>query len=235
MQAANIPLPPIMGGQVPGHGGDLENWTGGKPLANWTGLHADAPLEPTENQKRPTYSGTAQKSYNYRKSGLKNEFKKGGDLQLFQKALLKHFVDVGIDTITYLPHPSDPDRMESVIKYHASFSLETVTEHVGNLQPLWDGFDRSNDKAATECLLASLETTLYETIEKKVREDDTFTMVWMRFMATIQSTSYDHFETLKTSEQHQGPQHHAVCGPRRVSSLRRLQSRCKSLESCRCL
>jgi hypothetical protein len=152
MQAANIPLPPIMGGQVPGHGGDMENWSGGKPLANWMGLHADAPLEPTENQKRPTYSGTAQKSYNYRKSGLKNEFKKGGDLQLFQKALLKHFVDVGIDTITYLPHPSDPDRMESIIKYHASFFLEIVMEHVGNLQPLWDGFDRSNDKAATECL-----------------------------------------------------------------------------------
>lgn len=110
---------------------------------------------------------------------------------------MKHFVDVGIDSITYLPHPSDPNRMESVIKYHSSFSLESVRTHSKHFITLWDGYDRSNDRAATECLLSSLERTLYEKIEKKVRDGDTFVIVWMRLMGTIQLTSYEHFENLK--------------------------------------
>ncbi len=54
-----------------------------------------------------------------------------------------------------------------------------------------------NDKAARHFLIASLSTELGSLIKKKTKEDDTFTIVWMLVLQSIQSTSIEVFEEIK--------------------------------------
>jgi hypothetical protein len=161
------------------------------------------------NQLHPTSSSGAQKSYNHRQKGLKTSFDRGSDLSVFQTALLKKLQDNGLDTITYMPHPKDPKDMVSVLQYYASFTLDTVREHAKRLVPLYDQYDDANDRTAITCLLDSLAPGLANTIEKKHLESDSFAVVWMILLQTIQSTSVEVYELLKKSIKDRKPTQYA--------------------------
>jgi hypothetical protein len=110
--------------------------------------------------------------------------------------------------------------MVSVLQYYASFTLDTVREHAKRLVPLYDQYDDANDRTATTCLLDSLAPGLANTIEKKRLESDSFAVVWMILLQTIQSTLVEVYKLLKKS---QGPQAYAVCRTELVQARRRLQ------------
>jgi hypothetical protein len=121
------PPMPTMGGLFQSTYGEFEPWMGGRPLYDWAGLDLTwVTKSKSLNQLCPTSSSGAQKSYNYCQKGLKTTFDCGSDLSVFQTALLKKLQDTCMDTITHMPHPKDPKDMVSVLKYYASFLLDTV-------------------------------------------------------------------------------------------------------------
>ena len=155
--------------------------------------------------------GASQKSYNHRTSGLTRKFSKGDDLLTFQSALIDRLEDNGMDTTTYMPHPKHPTatKMVSVVLWHSSFNMEKVKEHSDRQAALWDDYDKANDKTATDCLIASLQTELGITIKKKKRKEDTFAVVWMTLLRTIQSSSFEVYEIIKTRIKSRRVSHYA--------------------------
>ena len=104
-------------------------WTGGKPSKSWTRLEEPFPKSVEPNQCRSTSISTQSKSQYYRTKGLETKFTKKSDLQTFQKDAKDHLEDNGLDTISYLPDPSDKNKLVSVITDHARFNLKDgVTE-----------------------------------------------------------------------------------------------------------
>jgi hypothetical protein len=79
------PLIPTMGGLLQSTNGQLEPWTGGRPLYDWTGVDSTwVTKSKSPNQLDPTNSSGAQKSYNYHQKGLETVFDHGSDLSVFQ-------------------------------------------------------------------------------------------------------------------------------------------------------
>ena len=56
-------------------------WTGGTPLADWSGLDQSATDELTSpNQLRPVNASSSQKGYNYRRTGMTTAFTQSNSL-----------------------------------------------------------------------------------------------------------------------------------------------------------
>jgi hypothetical protein len=89
--------------------------------------------------------------------------------------------------------------MVSILQYYATFSFDTVQEHSKHLVPLYDQYDDANERTAIMCLLDSLAPGLANTTEKKHLELDSFAVMWMILLQTIQSTSVEVHELLKKS------------------------------------
>ena len=189
---ANKPPKPIMGDLVALSKTEWSAWTGGKPIYTWTGLDPSARIYHTSpNQLRPPLASSAQKGYNYRRTGLTKDlqFHPKSDLAVFQNAIWKHLRNTGMDTISYLPDPEDPTKMVSVVTNHARFTLLTAKK-LGAAQVVkYDSYDATNDDAARTFLLASLNQALSNKIEERLDDDDPFFVVWLEFIKTIQSTS----------------------------------------------
>jgi hypothetical protein len=114
---------PIMGGLLALSKTEWAAWTGGKPLSDWSGLEPSARNQHVSpNQLRPALVTSAQKGYNYRRTGLEKElqYTTKTDLSVFQNSVWKHLRNSGMDTISYLPDPEDPTKMTSVVTNHAS-------------------------------------------------------------------------------------------------------------------
>ena len=175
-------------------------WTGGKPNYDWTGLDlAEALSENTSpNQLCGDYAAAAQKGYNYRRTGLTVVFKKNDDLQVFAKNVWNHLLDTGMDTIAYLRDPEYSNCMTDVIHGHSRFTVASTKKLSKDQAMLFDKHDRTNDKAARTFLLASLETNLRNRVEEKLEDCDSFVVTWLTFIKSIQSTSIDRFNALKT-------------------------------------
>jgi hypothetical protein len=70
---------------------------GGKPKYDWSGLDINAATTfESPNQLRSTYASSAQKGYNYRKTGLEIKFGRDDDLTSFQDAVMDHLTDTGM-------------------------------------------------------------------------------------------------------------------------------------------
>ena len=171
--------------------------TGGKPKHDWTGLdNSSAKTFESPNQLRAT-SRYSQKGYNYRKTGTVTKFGRDDDLTPFQDTVMEHLKDTGMDSISYLPDPKDTTKMISVVTSHSRFTITSVRDHRQTFKPLYDEYDLMNDKAAAHFLIDSLTPEFGALIKKKTKEDDTFTIVWMLVLQSIQSTSIEVFEQIK--------------------------------------
>jgi hypothetical protein len=110
---------------------------------------------------------------------------------------MDHLIDTGMDSISYLPDPKDATKMISIITSHSHFTISSVRTHSGTLEPLFDDYDRMNNKAANCFLLDSLSKELGALIKKKTQDDDMFVIVWTLILQSIQSTSIEVFEEIK--------------------------------------
>ena len=85
-----------------------------------------------------------------------------------------------------------------------------MLQHAKILVPLYDECDdANNDRMAITCLLDSLAPGLANTIEKKGVESDSFAVMWMILLQTIQSTSVEVYELLKKSIKDRKPTQYA--------------------------
>lgn len=187
-----MPTNPKMGGIVQITATEYSAWTGGKPKVDWSGLDDAALTEyKSPNQLRPVSVYSQQKAYNVRKMGLKEKFEEGGDLAAFQTNVLKHLQDTGMDAVAYLPNPQDPTEMINVIENHSRFTVKTAIAASALLYPDFDKYDITNDTAAREFLLDSLDSKLGKTVDEKTKEMDTVTFVvlWLQFIECIQVRS----------------------------------------------
>jgi hypothetical protein len=173
-------------------------WTGGKSKYDWSGLDINATTTfKLLNQLHSIHASSAQKGYNYHKTGLEMKFGCDDDLTSFQDAVMDHLIDMGMDSISYLPNPQDAMKMISVITSHSCFTIASMRTHSGMLEPLFDDYDCMNNNATKCFLIDLLLKELGALIKKKTQDDDTFVIVWMLILQLIQLTSIEVFEEIK--------------------------------------
>ena len=197
-----IPSPPKprMGG-LSNLGGNDVPWTGGKPNMNWSGLDPSAlKTHSTPNQLRSTRTSDSQKSYNFRKEGLKNKFiENKSDLMDFKDRVNDHLVDTGMDTIAYFNDLQTPTQMYNVVESHNRFLLKNVQAKSLQLRRTkFDSYDVLNDESAIKFLLNSLDPKLEQEVKGKLdKKNWTFVIAWLTFIETVTATSTAKFERLK--------------------------------------
>ena len=173
-------------------------WTGGKPRADWSELEEPAPRTIVATQYRPTSVSSQTKSLKYRIEGLETKFTRDGDLQTFEKKVTKHLVAYGLDTITYVPSPSDPAQVVSVIDSHALFNLKEGSVLGNNIKDTeFDSYSFDNDREAKEFLMASLDPELETQLLQDCNDDDSFVAVWLTLIHIVRSESIVRFNKIK--------------------------------------
>ena len=104
-----------------------------------------------------------------------------------------------MDSITYLCDPTDGTKMTTFDKAHARYTVQSVKVLAEGQVALYNKYDRTNDMAARTYLLASLAVDLSNKVAEKLDEADSFPVVWLQFLKSIQSTSIERFEDLKAT------------------------------------
>ena len=194
------PDKPIMGNIVSLSKDDWSPWTGGKPASDWSGLDPSAPDELTSpNQLRPVHASASQKGYNYRRTGMTTSFTPASSLVDFQNAVWEHLTDCGMDTIAYLPDPENENLMTNVVKSHSRYTIQTAKTLSSKRLKSHDKYDKTNDRTAIKYVLSSLTPSLMSKIKEKTEDTDSFHIIWLQLIKTIQSTSIERFEDLKAA------------------------------------
>jgi hypothetical protein len=68
--------------------------------------------------------------------------------------LMDHLADgCRYGNVPYLPDPKDATKMISIITSHSRFTISSMRTHSGMLEPLFDDYERMNDKATKHFLL----------------------------------------------------------------------------------
>ena len=184
-------------------------WTGGKPNYDWSGLEDANAAFTSPNQLRPQYPTSAQKSFNYRKTGLTVKFVETDDLTFLQDAVLMHLEDTGMDTIAYQPDPVDSRKMLNVTTDHARFTIESARANAARITPHYDSYDKLNDNAAKQYLLDSLNKEFCIDLKKRCLDTDTFAVVWILLVKKIHMTSIGQFEAIKTRIKSRDPNNYS--------------------------
>jgi hypothetical protein len=82
------PTEPNKGGVLSNPDGKWDVWMGGKPKYDWSALDNNAATTfESPNQLCSTYVRSAEKGYNYHKTGLEIKFGRDDDLTSFQDAV----------------------------------------------------------------------------------------------------------------------------------------------------
>ena len=173
---------------------------GGTPLSDWSGLDTNQPnrIEYT-TRFRPLNPIFDVKGLRSRTKGIDQKFKKNDDLLIFQSKIWKHLVERGLDTITYLVNPSDPNTVLDVVNNHTRFVSDIAkTENAINDYVLeFDDMDRTNDTAATTFFINSLDPTAADDLVEDTEISDSFTSVWLKFIRSLCTNSLNRYENIK--------------------------------------
>ncbi|KAI2509217.1 hypothetical protein MHU86_5227 [Fragilaria crotonensis] len=160
-----------------------------------------APVElPAPSSSKPLVPSLgnhfAQKGYNFRRTGHKISFKPSDDLISFQNVVWDHLKDTGMDSIAYLRDPTDDAKMTNVIKAHARYTVQSAKLLAEAQVQRYDKYDGPTIwQPGPICLLHSTE--LSNKVTEKLDDSDSFPVVWLQFLKSIQSTSIERFEDLK--------------------------------------
>ena len=204
-RATTLPTPPtaVFKPTTPRFGGVEEvearnwaAWTGGKPKPDWTGLEVDpSAIEPT--QYRPSSITGKTKSQIHRVKGLEKKFSRGSDLQVFERKVLEHLTQHGMDTISYLKDPTNSSDVVSVVSEHARFNLKEA--RVKEKIPLaaFDDYDHSNVRDAKKFLLASLDEDLESQMYENCDDSESFIVFWLNLIDILRTMSIDRFDKIK--------------------------------------
>ena len=196
-----VPTDPIMGKfieQNPPGSGKWNARMGGKPRADWSGLATEQLLQSTPYHYRRAQITDDIKGYNIRTQGLTTKFKADGDILQFQNQVWKHLWAHGLDTISYLQDPTDSNVVIDVVRNHARFSANLKeTKLLAELfLNKFDEYDKSNNAAATVFLLDSLDVTLCQSLERKMKDNETFAMTWLKLIQLVVAPSLDRWDIL---------------------------------------
>jgi hypothetical protein len=154
------PTIPIMGALVQASRDKWNAWTGGKPKPSWVRLEDSTANYESPSQLCSKYPSSAQKGFNYLKKGLETKFSKKDDLALFQKQILKHLVDCGMDSSASLEDPADSLIMSNVIKEYTRFTLSIAQKAITHQSILYDKYDRENAVRAIHIITLNAATWL---------------------------------------------------------------------------
>ena len=164
----------------------------------WTGLLQLKPVTIRATQFCPTSISSATKSEHYQTKGIEPKFTRNSHLLTFEKLVMDHLTRHGLDTITYLVDPVNPETTVSVVSKHAQFTLKTaLLSEATNQTSKYDAYDLDNSKDAITMLLDSLDSDLLVQMYKNCCDDDTFIAYWMNMMSIIGSVSIERFSKFK--------------------------------------
>ena len=96
--------------------------SGGKPKPDWSGLIDPKPYR-TPFQVREMFK-VSNKDYKNRCEKINTKITKDTNLVVLGQTFLLHFEEMGMNTITYLPDPADPDNTISALTDHAKITKE---------------------------------------------------------------------------------------------------------------
>ena len=201
---ARVPKPsdPLMGAYKESYegAGDWFVTSGGKPLADWSGLDpkADNP-DGNYRQQRPISASSQRKLNKEIIEGLSPQFKLGFNINDFRDDVNRHLEKCGLDTIAYLPSIRNDTEVANVVTEYPRFvgSLSKSLTVARTIKENYDQFDRDNSNLATEFLLNSLDSTLKKRVYQVTKKGDTFACYWMNLMKVMVSISSKHYEDVR--------------------------------------
>jgi hypothetical protein len=109
----------------------------------------------------------------------------------------EHLEDTGMESIAYLRDPTDITAMSDVVKAHVRYTVQSAKLLAEVQVQLYSKYDRTNNMAAKTYLLPSLTTELSNKATEKLDDTNSFPVVWLQFLKSVQSTSIERFEDLK--------------------------------------
>ena len=192
-QTPDIPTP-IMGGIQKQSDGYWTAWTGGEPNAFWTALLKETPSSINPTQFRPTSIGSSSKARYYRTQGLDDKFTRKSALITFQRKVMEHLEEYGMDSISYLPSPVDSGKMISIISDHGRYTLKQAREAERAQMARYDTYDHNNMKDAKKFLMASISSKLKTQLHEDCYPEDSFIVMWMCLMRRIGSISISKYD-----------------------------------------
>ena len=87
--------------------------------------------------------------------------------------------------------------MTTVVEHHGRFILPYTKIESLNIAIKWDKYDRQNDAEAVLFLLNSSHNNFKKGIQQIVKEEDTFTVVWITIMQKCNQNSLEYFKKLE--------------------------------------
>ena len=191
------PTTPRFGGVEEVEARNWAAWTGGKPKPDWTGLEVFDPLaiEPTQYRLSSIMGKT--KSQIHRVKGLEKKFSRGSDLQVFERKVLEHLTQHGMDTISYLKDPTNSSDVVSVVSEHARFNLKEARVEEKIPLAAFDNYNHSNVRDAKKFLLASLDEDLESQMYENCDDSESFIVFWLNLIDILRTMSIDRFDKIK--------------------------------------
>lgn len=119
-------------------------WVGGKPLSDWSALDITRAVSVPKSTQFRQQNIKDVKGEIFRIKGLEVKFKQESDLRAFCLSVWKHFVQNGMDTITYFPDPADNTKMVSIVENPNRFTKEYIVSKLPMYEALYDNYDRLN-------------------------------------------------------------------------------------------
>jgi len=133
---------PKMGGVTLCDGREVA-YTGGVPLADWSGLDPKLAAVGYEDPNQLRSEKKPHEGFNTRTRGLEQKFGPKTDLRSLCLKIQEHFNSSGMDSIMYLPDP-ESNEVRSVIMYHQRFSVEKAREACDARSAKYDSYDVSS-------------------------------------------------------------------------------------------
>ena len=150
--------------------------------------------------------GSAQKSKKYCAEAIEEKLTKGGNLLDFQKLIWKKMEEHGLDTITYLLHPSvdasavtNTTSVCSMVTHHLWLTMDKVSEATKAQSAKYDKYDQANNMDAKDLLHKSIDADIQDEINLVKEEKTTFVEQWMEVISIIRLPTVNKFEAMKKS------------------------------------
>ena len=152
--------------------------SGGIPLYDWSAVDTTKPrLTINPRIYRPISACHQHKAHSQHISGLEIKLSKGHKISNFSDDVFCKLEEEGIDTISYIPSPSNSKEMWSVIKYYPKFTANlerSVHEGKNFSETLFDNFDKTNYEDAIQFLFNLLDDKLRRRLHRKFKVEDPF-------------------------------------------------------------
>ena len=216
------PADPLMGSTEETYSGSGSYYYafGGKPKFDWSGLDPTSNRIMTDLSLRPLDPVTGQKSSIYRRAGLSKKFAQAHNLSTFQKKVWDHLVKYGLDTMAYLPDPSELKTVLPVVTHHARFTgdINKATTSSINLQKKFDLWDMKHDNEAKSFLLDSIDDDILRGLEPFQKTEDTFAITWLKLVHYLVTTTAKTYDDMKAKLRSKRPQQYSGQNIEQMSS-----------------